>query len=304
MNIMVIFSIHRLEETMNFTAFTEDILQNRWNVFGAEVYVDGRLAHAFGDTTENRHPIYSATKTVTSIALGMAMDDGKLDIAQPLLHYLPGDVVGRMTQEQREMYRHITLRRLMCMSVAGYPFRARGDSWLIDSLSYPLPQPESPSFDYSNISAYLAGVAAACALNENLYAFLCRRLFEPLGIRRPPATFCPDGYFYGASGMELTVNELSKIGLLLYNGGVFDGQRLLSADYVRQATSVQQMNREGGYGYFLWKYRDGFSINGKWKQKCYILPKEGLMVTYLSHIEDPGPELKQSMEKHILGIQE
>ena len=287
---------------MNFTAFTEDILQNRWNVFGAEVYVDGRLAHAFGDTTENRYPIYSATKTVTSIALGMAVDEGKLDIEKPLLQYLPGDVVGRMTQEQREMYRHITLRRLMCMSVAGYPFRPQGDSWLMDSLGYPLPHPESPEFDYSNISAYLAGVAAACALGENLYDYLCRKLFAPLGIHQPPATFCPDGYFCGASGMKLTVNELSKIGLVLYNGGVFGGERLLSAGYVREATSIQQMNREGGYGYFLWKYRDGFSINGKWKQKCYILPKERLMITYLSHIEDPGPELKLSMEKHILGI--
>ena len=72
--------------------------------------------------------------------------------------------------------------------------------------------------------------------------------------------------------------------------------------YVKEATSIQQMNREGGYGYFIWKYRDGFSINGKWKQKCYVLPKEELVITYLSHIEEDTPDLKESMEKHILGI--
>lgn len=77
-----------------------------------------------------------------------------------------------------------------------------------------------------------------------------------MDIQNPPFARCPDGYFYGASSMELTVHELSKIGLLLYHGGVYEGKRILSEEYVREATSVQQMNREGGYGYFLWKYRD------------------------------------------------
>jgi CubicO group peptidase (beta-lactamase class C family) len=232
----------------------------------------------------------------------MAADEGKLDITRPLTAYLPKSIATKMPSAQQEAYRHISLRRLMCMSVTGYPFRPQGESWVKDSLSYPLPHPDTPTFDYSNISAYLAGVAVANAVDENLYDYLCRKLFTPLGIPNPPAVFCPDGYFCGASGMELTVNELSRIGLLLYHSGEYEGRRLLSADYVREATSVQQMNREGGYGYFLWKYRDGFSINGKWKQKCYILPKEKLLVTYLSHIEDSSPALKESMEKHILGI--
>lgn len=70
------------------------------------------------------------------------------------------------------------------------------------------------------------------------------------------------------------------------------------------ATSVQQSNREGGYGYFIWKYRDGFSINGKWGQKCYCLPEQGLMITFLSHIEEDTYGLKQSMEKHLLNLRD
>ena len=102
--------------------------------------------------------------------------------------------------------------------------------------------------------------------------------------------------------MKLTVHDLSKIGLLLYNKGMYDGQRIVSEEYVDMATSIQQMNREGGYGYYIWKYRDGFSINGKWKQKCYVLPERGIIVTYLSHIEDDSHDLLDSMEKNILGI--
>ena len=98
------------------------------------------------------------------------------------------------------------------------------------------------------------------------------------------------------------MHSLSQIGRLLYNNGLYEGNRIVSEEYVKMATSVQQMNREGGYGYFIWKYRDGFSINGKWKQKCYCLPKQGLMITYLSHIEDDSHDLLDSMEKNILGI--
>lgn len=285
---------------MNFTAFVNDIRENEWSVFGVEVYADGGLAHQFGDTVEHRYPIYSATKMITSIAVGMAADEGKLDIYKSVLEYLPENITAKLPAEQVNAYRNVTVQRLLTMSVCGYPFRAEGESWLEDALRYPIE--DKKEFSYSNIPAYMVGVAAACAVNENLYAYLDRKLFQPLGIEKPTYGRCPDGYFYGASSMELTVNELSRMGLLLYNGGVWNGKQIVSEEYVREATSIQQMNREGGYGYFIWKYRDGFSINGKWGQKCYVLPKEKLMVTYLSHMEERASEVKESMEKHLLKI--
>lgn len=286
--------------SMDFDAFVKEIKDNRWNVFGVEVYVGGKLVHRYGDTETKRYPIYSATKTITSIAVGMAVDEGKLDLNKSILEYVPSDVIGKMSDTQVEVYRNVTTKRLLTMSIAGYPFRPDGESWLIESLNYPIEDVDKKVFDYSNVSAYLAGVVASFAVKEDLYRYLERKLFDPLGIQKPSFARCPDGHFYGASSMELTVHELSKIGLLLYSGGVYEGKRLLSEEYVKEATAVQQMNREGGYGYFVWKYRDGFSINGKWKQKCYVLPESKIMVTYLAHIEDEGCELKESMEKYIL----
>ena len=285
---------------MNFEKFVEDIKINNWNVFGVEVYVDGKLLHSYGDTIDTRYPIYSATKTITSIAVGIAVDEGKLDINKSVLDYLPSNVVNSMPEKQVEIYKNITTKDLLTMSVSGYPFRPEGESWLVNALNYPVSL--NGEFSYSNISAYLAGVVASCAVGEDLYQYLDRKLFEPLGIIKPTYERCPDGYFYGASMMELTVHELSKIGLLLYDNGIYEGKRILSEEYVREATSIQQMNREGGYGYFIWKYRNGYSINGKWKQKCYVLPNEKIMATYLSNIEDELPELKESMERNILGL--
>ena len=289
---------------MNFDAFVADIKKNHWNVYGAEIYADGKLSHVYGDTTEHRYPIYSATKSITSLAVGMAIDEGKLNIDKSVLEYLPEKILCRIPVKRHEVYRYITTKRLLTMSVTGYPFRPTAENWLEELFACPIPDVHKKEFDYSNFPAYLAGVVVSCAVNEDLYEYLNNKLFKPLGISNPPATRCPDGYFYGASGMELTVHELSKIGLLLYNGGVYEGMHIVSEEYVKEATSVQQMNREGGYGYFVWKYRNGFSINGKWGQKCFVLPKDELMITYLGHMESGSDTaaLRASMEQHILNI--
>ncbi|MBR2549846.1 MAG: serine hydrolase [Clostridiales bacterium] len=285
---------------MDFDAFVKDIRDNSWNVFGVEVYEKGQLIHSYGDTEENLHEIYSATKTVLSVAVGIASDENRFDINRSLLSYLPSDKINGLSKEQQDVWDRITIQRLLTMSVGDFPFRPEGENYLDFSLNTRFTDPDERKFNYSNISAYLVGVALSESLKTDLGAFIEERIFNPLGIEKYEYSRSPEGYFYGASGMKLTVNGLSRIGLLLYQKGTVNGQRILSEEYVNAATSIQQMNREGGYGYFIWKYRDGFSINGKLKQKCYILPGQDLVITYLSHIEDDSHALLESMEKNIL----
>ena len=287
---------------MNFDAFTKDIVDNRWKVFGTEVYVDGKLIHAFGDTEEHLHNIYSATKSVLSTAFGIMYDRELIDPDKSILTYLPKEKVSNLSEKQRTTFEKITIQRLLTMSVDGFPFRPEGDNWLDFSLSCEIPNPEEIVFHYNNINAYLVGVALTEILGSDLGTFIEKEIFAPLDITRYHYERSPEGYFYGASGMQLTVHDLSRLGLLYYHNGVEHGQRIISEDYVKMATGVQQMNREGGYGFYFWKYRDGFSINGKWKQKCYVLPKEKLIISYLADIQDDSHELLESMERNILGL--
>ena len=285
---------------MDFTGFVSDIQLNGWNVYGAEVYVDGKLVHSYGDTDENIHDIYSATKAILSIAVGIAVDEKKFDIDKSILYYLPENRVEGISAEQRNVFEKISVKRLMTMSVGDIPFIGEGDSFIDFALETKIDKPEERVFNYSSLSSYLVGVALTEALGTDLGPFIEKRIFEPLGIDRFEYDRCPEGYFYGSSGTKLTVNELSKLGLLFYNRGVFAGERILSEDYIDEATSIQQMNREGGYGYFLWKYRDGFSINGMRGQKCFVLPSQKLVISFLSFIEEGSGELVKSMEKHII----
>ncbi len=90
--------------------------------------------------------------------------------------------------------------------------------------------------------------------------------------------------------------------MMLSREGKYGQKQIVPAAYVKEATSVQQMNREGGYGYFFWKYRDGFSLNGKWGQKCYVLPNKGILVTFLSHMEEGSDKIRDCMEKYLLDV--
>ena len=119
---------------MDFKAFVKDIIENKLNVYGVEVYENGILTHSFGDINEI-YELYSATKTITSIAAGIAYDEGRIDLDETVLTYLPEDKVSKMSEDQYNTWKKITLRRLMTMSVADIPFVAEGDSWIDFALS-------------------------------------------------------------------------------------------------------------------------------------------------------------------------
>lgn len=287
---------------MNFENFVEDIEKNKWKVFGVEVYENAVLTHSYGDTCDCIHEIYSATKSILSVAFGIAYDRGLVDVSKSILEYLPVTKVEELSEKQRETFKALTIQRLLTMSVKGFPFRPEGDSWLDFSLACKVDHEDIKEFHYNNINSFLIGVALTEALKCDLGEFIKQEIFKPMDITNYEMKYSPDGYFYGASGMKLSVHDLSKFGILLSNGGVYKETRIISEEYANLATSLQQVNSEDGYGYFFWKYKDGFSINGKWKQRCFYYPKQDVIVTYLSHIEEDSSDLMHSMERNILGI--
>lgn len=285
-----------------FENFIQQVELNNWPVYGIEIFHKGKVVDTYDFVPKERHPIYSATKAFTSTAVGIAVDEGKFSIEASIYDYLKDDMPKGITQESLEVLRKISIKRLLTMSVPGYPFRVEGDDWLKDSLMYPIGYSDTPVFDYSNIPAYLVGVAVEKAVGEHLISYLDTRLFGPLGIEKPDYMNCPSGHFYGASGMQLTVNELSRLGQLYLQKGTYNDKQIVSEHWVTESTSIQQMNREGGYGYYIWTYKDGYQISGKWGQRCYVFPKQQLMITYLSDTREGSDIVQIAMEQEILPL--
>ncbi len=278
------------EKADSLIAFIE---QEKLAVYGLEIWNKSSLVKSWGNT-KDRFPIYSITKSIVSLAFGLAEAEGVISMNAPLADYLPAEYLNTLSLEKRSVFEALPLERLLTMSIPGLPFRPEGDNWLTfcAGLDYPL---KERGFCYSNVNAYLVAVALENALKRPLYDYLSEKLFAPLGIEKPPYQTSPEGHFCGASGVQMSVSELSRIGRMLMNGGRSDGKQIVPEAYVSRATGVQQMNREGGYGYFFWKFLDGFSLNGKWGQKCYCLPERGIMVTFLSNLPDGTGKLKNEV---------
>lgn len=267
--------------------FVNRIIEKKLELYGINIKQDGRLVDSHNFIPPVRHPIYSATKSFTSTAVGLAVEEKLLSPEDGILKYLEEELPKSILTETKGNLAQLTIKRLLTMSVSGYPFRPEGEDWLSFALSVPLSHVEIEAFDYSNIPAYLVSVIVEKAVKQNLLDYLKPRLFEPLGIIEPSCSFCTGGHFYGASGMNLTVEELSRLGQLYLQQGEWNGKQLLSPAWVKEATSKQIETREGGYGYYFWRCpENGYRISGKWGQCCYVFPEKKLVITYMGNLQD------------------
>lgn len=272
----------------------------KFAVYGLEIRQDGKSLFSWHPAPDIRYPVYSATKSVTSLAAGLAVAEGKFSVDAPLSEYLPQEYLARMEPEKRAAFLPLPVRRFLTMSVPGYPFRPEGEDWLQFSLSCPI-EAEKTEFAYSNIPAYLVGAAVERAVGEKMGDYLLPRLFIPLGIKNPVLQTDPQGRFYGATGMQLTVGELARIGEVYRTGGCFDGKRLLPESWIKEAVSCQIANREGGYGYFIWVQENSFSISGKWGQKCILYPEMGLSVSWLGNMPEDSRRMENTVRAFLEG---
>ncbi|MDE6835298.1 MAG: beta-lactamase family protein [Ruminococcus sp.] len=278
-----------------FSYFIEEIETNNFKVHGIEIFQNNDIIFRHMWNDDIRYPVYSATKSFTATAVGMAVDDGIFSIEAPLSEYLEKRYLQDMPAHLMENFCKLPVSRFLKMSVSGYPFRPYGDDWLKTVLDTDTDFSKT-DFYYTNVSAYLVGIACENAVGGNLPEYLNSRLSEPLGIENIVFQSDPQGRFYGATGMYLAVHELSLLGRLYLQKGIFNNKRILSEKWVNEATTLQIENSSSGYGYFFWKNGNHFSISGKWGQKCLIYPEKNLIITYLGDMPDNAGKLQSVTE--------
>ena len=244
---------------------------------------DGRAL--FSLDTDTRRPIYSATKSVLSVGIGLLSAEGKIDKAAPLAKYLTAQQLGFIPKNKRESFERLPITRFLTMSLKGYPFRPEGESgWIEQALCANIDYAQPPAFSYSNFPALLVGIAAQNAADELLDDYLDSKLFSRLGISRPVFSHTPEGYFYGASGMQHSCGELYLIGDYLLKNARDSG-------YLSAAVSKQISADGEGYGFFFWVRDSCFYISGKWGQKCIVFPEKRSVITYLCDRKEGDREL-------------
>ncbi|MEO9323515.1 serine hydrolase [Nocardioides sp. C4-1] len=170
-----------------------------------------------------RRDIHSAAKAVCTLAVGVASDDGVLDVDAPVTTYLPHVVLGDGVDA-------VTTRHLLAMtSGIDLPWTPTLlTDWPDLAVEY-LGRPSSGRvFQYSNASTYTAMRVLAAVVGD-VHAFVARRLLAPLGIDDTTWDRCPLGFVAAGEGLHLRAAELARIGRLIRDDGTWDGERLVSA---------------------------------------------------------------------------
>jgi len=254
-----------------------------------------------------RRDVFSVSKTVTSLAVGMLEGDGALSLDDPVLAHLP-ELAGTAAAGSER----ITVGHLLRMTAGnGYRWSDAdadhpGDP-ARDFLATPLVAEPGSTYHYAGANTYVLGRVVQAISGLNLRDFLVPRLFSPLGIRNPQWLRCPLGFPLGAIGLQLRTSEISRIAQLLLHEGSYGRHRLVPADYIaRMTTDTTETGRaepdNRTYGLHVWMCaRDGaWRMDGIFGQFGIVLPGQRACVSVTAHYLGPTTDILDCVWEYIV----
>ncbi|MEE4311542.1 MAG: serine hydrolase [candidate division KSB1 bacterium] len=242
-----------VENTENHRIHSLLIVKDGHLVF--EEYYDGdkfNLAQFTGErgfSIDDTHNLCSVTKSITSALVGIALDKGYIQsIDQKVFEFFPGYSSLFETAPEK---RALTLRHLLMMTSGidwddestSY-FDGRNDmNQLFNSrdpiqyiLSKDMKHTPGTVFDYANCNTNLLGEIIYKASDWRLDVFSRRYLFSKLGITDFEWQKLPDGVIFCSGDLRLRPRDMAKIGSLFLNGGTWNGEQLISKEWIDIST--------------------------------------------------------------------
>lgn len=234
---------------------------------------------------ERLHNLQSASKSVTSVLLGIAIDRGLLTgLDTPLYQIMP----AAFDDDARK--RALTLGDLLTMR-AGLAFDNGADTEPLineaaDSAAFVLGKayeyPPGERFLYNDGSPQLLSAALQARSGKRLDRFAQEQLFGPLGISEHRWETHRDGTAFGAFGVWLRPRDMLRFGEMATHWGRFQGQRIVSEAWMRASTTarVYPYQSPGPYGYYWWLRPDhgAFGALGHGGQMILAFPEQELVV--------------------------
>jgi CubicO group peptidase (beta-lactamase class C family) len=239
--------------------------------------------------------IKSASKSILSLLTGIAIEKGYLEgLDQPIGEFFP-EFFGANPDPVKEA---ITIEDLLTMrSGLASTSRANYGRWVVSNnwIRYALDRPMSgvPGIDraYSTGNTHLLGVIIARASGMNLKQFSERYLFNPMNIRVYGWDRDPQGYYFGGNNLALRPADMVKIGQLMMNLGEWEGEQLLSGEWIIRSIEPVTGRRSGidDYGYLWFRRMAGdhhmIYAFGNGGQYIMILPELETVITVTTRNE-------------------
>ena len=249
-------------------------------------------------TADRTHQLFSVSKSFTSTAVGFLVDDGKVDIDERVVEIFP----DKIPPAPSERLQALRVRDLLTMTsgmkhVELKPEEADCD-WVRHTLASDFGDDPGRRFRYDSFSTHLLAALVERRGGKPLMDFLGERLFRPIGIEKAWTTTSPTGVACGGWGMNMTTRELARFGQLLLQEGRWNGEQVISSDWVRLATAKQTENKDKrpdwrqGYGFQFWRCKhDCYRAAGARGQFVLVMPHEDAVLALHSSVGKMEREL-------------
>lgn len=252
------------------------------------------------------HVSHSLCKTITGIAVGLALEDGVLSPDEKITDIFAKRAFSIDFVRQKD----ITVRHLLNMS-AGVAFNELGsityEDWIEGFFGSNLKFAPGTKFFYNSMNSYMLSAIIKEKTGRDMFDLLYERIFQPMGITELYWEKSPKGITKGGWGLYMKLEDTMKFGKLFLDGGLWNGKRLISEKWLREMTEKQietpSSSSDYGYGYQIWRsFRpDSYQLNGMLGQNLFIFPDIGMTIGIHSGSSEffPKGRLLALMEKYF-----
>ena len=242
-----------------------------------------------GRTATRTANIKSASKSIISTLVGIAIAEGRLRVDEPIAPYF----ADHLARDTSSLKRTITLGNLLSMqsglqSTSGRNYGAfvTSPNWVRYAITRPMADLPGGRMQYSTGTSHLLSAILTRTTGMSTAAYAREKLAGPLGIRIPSWTTDPQGIPFGGNEMRMTPRDMLTFGEMYRNGGVHEGVQVVPRDWIDSSWTERTRSRFNShrYGYGWWiRESGGHRVNFAWGyggQYIFIVPAlELTMVT-------------------------
>lgn len=246
------------------------------------------------------HNLASVTKSFTAALVGIAIDHGAIPGVDATLYTFFPEYAD-LSDEQKD---EITLEHLLTMTSGlewnemGLPYNDADNDlvqlFLVDDpiayiLAKPLVHPPGKEWYYNGGGTNLLGEVIRETTGHRIDEFAEGYLFAPLGITDYEWDYINPDMIHASGNLRLRPRDMAKLGYLYLNGGVWNGERILSEEWIEESTQ-QHVSLSGteGYGYQWWlrtyqvgaKSVDAYYALGWGGQRIIVFPSLDMVVVF------------------------
>jgi len=252
----------------------------------------------FQYSASTKRNIYSCTKSFIGTLIGIAIQEGYIrGINESVVDFFPNYTFSNLDASKQNM----TLFHLLTMTTgldwdeADYndpqnPLYRMWDSsnWVQFVLDLPMVVAPGTTFSYNSGASHVMSAILCSSTEMSTLEYAQSHLFTPLGIDDYNWPTDPQGIHKGGEGLELTPRSLAKLGQLYLDNGSWEGEQLVSEQWIfdtTHSTLTPPSNGYYGYGYQWWLHPDGiFSAWGYAHQRVLVIPDYQVVATFTGYM--------------------